>query len=185
MSSIAKAALAWVGREFNPGVREQCMAFVRRCLADAGHPAAEKITASPVDGHWTGRDLASSLAGRDMGQVVTGLANLKPGDVIFFDDTYSTGFPEGTITHVAIALSPTEFVHRPTAARPVERAQFAGYWASKFRCGIRLAGAPAAAVPIPAKQSLEIVAHSGKLRARWGSEPWRDLDSLKIVGDYS
>lgn len=182
-SAIAKAALAWVGREYNPGVREQCMAFVRRCLADAGHPSAEKITAAPVDGHWTGRDLASSLAGRDMGQVVTGLANLKAGDVVFFDDTYSTGFPAGTITHVAIALSPTEFVHRPTAARPVERAPFAGYWVSKFRCGIRLAGA--ATKPVLVKQSLEIVAHSGKLRARWGSEPWRDLDSLKIVGDYS
>ena len=180
---IAKAALAWVGREYNSGVREQCMAFVRRCLADAKHPAAEKITASPVDGHWTGRDLASSLAGRDMGQIVLGLANLQAGDVIFFDDTYETGFPPGTITHVGIALSPTEFVHRPTAARPVEKAQFAGYWSSKFRCGIRLTGTTAA--PIPAKHSIEIVAHSGKLRARWGNEPWRDLDSLKIVGDYS
>jgi hypothetical protein len=183
-NAIAKAALAWVGREYNPGVREQCMAFVRRCLADAKHPSAEKITSSPVDGHWTGRDLASSLAGRDMGIVITGLASLQAGDVIFFDDTYETGFPAGTITHVAIALSPTEFVHRPTAARPVERAPFAGYWGSKFRCGIRLTGASTAKV-VAAKQSLEIVAHSGKLRARWGNEPWRDLDSLKIVGDYS
>lgn len=184
MSAIAKAALAWVGREYNAGVREQCMAFVRRCLTDAGHPAAEKITASPVDGHWTGRDLASSLAGRDMGQVVAKLSELQPGDVIFFDDTYETGFPLGTITHVAIALDSREFVHRPTAARPVEKASFAGYWGGKFRCGIRLSGASTAKVA-PVKQSLEIVAHSGKLRARWGNEPWRDLDSLKIVGDYS
>ena len=183
-SAIATAALAWVGRDYNPGMREQCMAFVRRCLRDASHPAAEKITAQPVDGHWTGRDLASSLAGRDLGQAITGLANLQAGDVIFFDDTYETGFPAGTITHVGIALGPREFVHRPTAARPVERASFAGYWATKFRCGIRLAGAAQQAKP-PQKSTLEIVAHSGKLRARWGNEPWRDLDSLKIVGDYS
>lgn len=34
------------------------------------------------------------------------------------------------------------------------------------------------------KQTLEIVAHSGKLRARWGHQPWRDLDSFKAVADY-
>lgn len=36
----------------------------------------------------------------------------------------------------------------------------------------------------PKKKTLEIVAHSGKLRARWSGEPWKDLDSLKISGDY-
>lgn len=42
-----------------------------------------------------------------------------------------------------------------------------------------------APTPAPApKFTLEVVAHSGKLRARWGGEAWRDLDSLKIVGDY-
>lgn len=49
---------------------------------------------------------------------------------------------------------------------------------------VKIPGA-APAAPVDVKQTLEIVAHSGKLRARWGGEPWRDLDSLKIVGDYS
>ena len=45
------------------------------------------------------------------------------------------------------------------------------------------AGLPTPIVPA-AKQTLEVVAHSGKLRARWNGSAWRDLDSLKISADY-
>lgn len=38
--------------------------------------------------------------------------------------------------------------------------------------------------PPAAKQVLEVVAHSGRLRFRVGPGSWRDLDSLKIVGDF-
>lgn len=50
-----------------------------------------------------------------------------------------------------------------------------------------VSGAPKAEAtpePAPVKEVFEVVGHSGKLRARWGSGPWQDLDSLKIVGDY-
>lgn len=36
----------------------------------------------------------------------------------------------------------------------------------------------------PVKEIFEVSAHGGKLRARWGSGPWQDLDSLTIRGDY-
>ena len=56
-----------------------------------------------------------------------------------------------------------------------------------YRLGT-VAGAPATGevkpAQTPTKHVLEIVAHSGLLRARWGGSQWRDLDSLKIVGDY-
>lgn len=143
--TVAKHALSWVGREYNPGVEAQCMAFVRRVLRDAGHPLADVVTSTPVDGHWTGLYLASSLAGRDLGTMAIRTDDLRSGDIVFFNDTYQTGFPAGTITHVGIALGPKEFVHRPTLARPVERSPFSGYWQSKFRCGLR----PQAVTPQP------------------------------------
>lgn len=123
------------------------MDFVRHVLHQAGHQYAERITAAPVDGHWTGRDLASSLAGRDLGPLMVRVEQVEPGDVLFWDDTYSTGFPPRTITHVGIAVSKTQFVHRPTAARPVERASLTGFWASQFRCALSLPAIPVTTAP--------------------------------------
>lgn len=48
---------------------------------------------------------------------------------------------------------------------------------------------PKPAPPLPSlakpKATFEIVAHSGKLRGRFGGDAWVDLDSLKISGDWA
>ncbi len=159
-ADVAQAALRWVGREYNPGLEAQCMAFVRRVLRDASHPLAEVVTANPVDGHWTGRDLASSLAGRDLGAMFVKTTELQAGDIVFFNDTYQTGFPAGTITHVGIALGPLDIVHRPTVARPVERSEYSGYSASKFRCGLRPTATTAAPRPATDPEPPRLAAHA-------------------------
>lgn len=135
---IVSAALPLEGQEFRPGVKAQCMNFVRHVLERAKHPYAAKVTSRPVDGHWTGPALASSLAGRDLGQMITRIEDLEPGDVVFWNDTYNTGFPPGTITHVGIALGPEKFIHRNTMSAPVNIQPFAGFWRDRFRCALRV-----------------------------------------------
>jgi hypothetical protein len=135
---IANEARKWEGTAFRSGVKEQCMNWVRYVLERVHHPYAARTTAEPVDKHWTGPSLASSLAGRDLGAVVTKIAALEPGDVLFWDDTYSTGFPPQTITHVGIALGPDRFIHRNTMAAPVNVQPYAGMWRSHFRCALRV-----------------------------------------------
>lgn len=136
-SEILTRLQAWVGRDFQPGVPAQCMNFVRHVLGEVGAPLATFVTLQPFDGFGTGLALASSLAGRDVGEVLLSAADLQPGDVLFFDDTYETGFPPGTITHVALATGPQTFIHRPTSARPVEKASVQGFWRDHWRCAVR------------------------------------------------
>lgn len=139
---VAKEARLWVGHSFNPGVIEQCMMFVRNVLDKVNHPLERKVTSAPVDKHWTGPALASSLAGRDLGYaVVDKVRDLRPGSIVFFNDTYDVGpeFGPGTITHVGIYVGDGQMVHRPTAARPVELARVdSGHWLQHFRCGLVL-----------------------------------------------
>ena len=141
---LVKAAIAWKGEEFNAGIPEQCMAFVRHVLTEAEHPLAERITNNPVDGHWTGRNLASSLAGRDLGYpVVSRIEDLTAPAIVFFNDTYKVpGFGPNTITHVGIYVGNGYMVHRPTMAAPVRYERVADYYPGKFRCGLLLAGKP-------------------------------------------
>lgn len=135
---IATQAQKWNGKDFNAGQIEQCMNFVRQVLEDVDHPYADRVTEAPVDGHWTGISLASSLAGRDLGVMVTSISDLEAGDILFWNDTYYTGFPPGTISHVGIALSNRQFIHRNTVSRPVNIQQYAGMWRDLFRCGLRV-----------------------------------------------
>ena len=141
MSKIAQAAKKWVGKDFHPGQGEQCMAFVRQVLDEADSPIRDAVTADPVDnkahGLGTSFFLASSLAGRDLGEMVDKIANLKPGAIVFFDDTYGN-YPTGTITHVGVFVGNGKMVHRPTKARPVEEVDLTpgSYWAGFFRAGL-------------------------------------------------
>lgn len=136
MSRVAAIAKNWIGNYFNDGQTEQCMAFVRDVLHEAGHPLANVITKNAVDNLPSGYYLASSLAGRDVGPLVTKVSDLQPGDVIFWQDTYGN-WPKGTITHVGIYVGDNKFVHRPTVSRPVEVASLTGFWATQFRCGLQ------------------------------------------------
>lgn len=164
---VASAARNWAGRNFNPGVTEQCMAFVRHVLQETKHALRDAVTKQPVDGLETSYYLASSLAGRDLGQLVSRVADLQPGSVVFFQNTYGE-WPAGTITHVGIYVGGGQMVHRPTAARPVEMADLSpgSYWAGLFRCALLLKDVsdltPPAAAPNPPDR-LKVYAHSGRV----------------------
>ena len=97
------------------------MAFVRHCLHQAKHPLANAITREPVDRLDTGYYLASSLAGRDLGPIVTRVDQVAPGAILFWQDTYDGWWPPQTITHVGIAIGNGRFVHRPTVSHTAQR----------------------------------------------------------------
>lgn len=165
MKHVVDIARSWVGRDFNPGALAQCAAFVRAVFAQADVPIG--VASRPSDWRQTaglpqGPDLANSFAGDDVGELVPRLEQLAPGDVVMFRDTYGY-FPAGTITHVGIYVGGGEFVHRPTAARPVEKAALAGYWADVFAEGRRVPGVSAE----PAGDDLarlKVFAHGGRVR---------------------
>ena len=163
--SVVDVARGWVGRNFNPGEREQCAAFVRSVFAQADIPLG--VATRPSDWRQTaglpqGPGLANSFAGDDVGELVPRLEQLAPGDVVMFCNTYGD-YPAGTITHVGIYVGGGEFVHRPTAARPVEKAALAGYWADVFAEGRRIPGV----TPGAKKEDLlrvKVFAHGGRVR---------------------
>jgi hypothetical protein len=132
---IVRIAESYVGLRFNGDATEQCMIFVRHVLRKAG--ITPGITSQPLDGLETGEALASSLAGQDMGTLVTDKAALTPGMIVFWDNTYG-GFPPGTITHVAVFIGNGLVVDRPTASKPVQRRSIDTF--SQFRAGIKLNG---------------------------------------------
>lgn len=149
MSKVLEVARSWVGKNFRPGVPEMCMGFVREVLHSAKHPLANAVTRQAVDKLDTGYWLASSLAGRDLGQIVASVNQAGPGDILFFANTYGD-WPAGTITHVGICSAPGKMVHRPTMSRPVEEVSLSGFWADTFRCALQLEPVQAANLaPIP------------------------------------
>lgn len=178
---VSEIARAWVGKDFRPGVPEQCMGFVRHVLEQAGHPLADAVTRAPVDGIGTGPMLASSLAGRDLGYPLVGPEErdkLQPGAILFWRNTYGQ-WPVGTITHVGIYVGDGQFVHRPTMSRPVEQASLSsGVWSSLLRCALL---SPDVAKPTPGPEPalrvrVRVWGHPGGHRLR--------LDSSLPAGDY-
>lgn len=162
---VVDVARSWVGRQFNPGVKEQCAAFVRAVFRQAGVPVG--VASRPSDWRQTqgmpqGPAYANSFAGDEVGEKVSRIADLRPGDVLLWENTYGD-FPAGTLTHVGLYIGDGEFVHRPTAARPVEKAALAGWWADCFSEGRRVPGA-SGSVPDEI-QRLKLFAHGGKSRS--------------------
>lgn len=193
MGSISGIAKSWIGKEFNPGVGEQCMAFVRHILKEAASPFADKITEAPVDKLETNPMLASSLAGRDLGAPLTDhVPEFQPGSIVFFENTYGD-WAQGTITHVGIYVGDRRFVHRPTSARPVELAQLSGYWYDKLRCALIIPDAekvpggtvkapggapPAGGKPpeggaLPGVLNVRVWVHDGKSQVTVNGVPYR------------
>ncbi|NET37653.1 MAG: hypothetical protein F6K19_37480 [Cyanothece sp. SIO1E1] len=118
-SKIAKAALFWVGKEFQPGVQAQCMVFVRQVLTEVGVETA--VTKDPIDGITEPMNpaMANSI-GTDQGEFIKRKQQLEPGDIVFFGGTYG-GYAQDDITHVGIYVGNGEMVDRPTASAPVKR----------------------------------------------------------------
>ncbi len=103
-----------VGGVFQPGDAAQCANFVRDVYRAAGVKLG--VTSKPLDNGPTGALLASSFAGTDVGQIITKLSDLRPGDIVTYSNTYSD-YPNpnpGDITHAGIYAGGGQVVHRPT-----------------------------------------------------------------------
>lgn len=179
--NAVQVAKSWVGRNFRPGVTEQCAAFVRAVFEEAGIdlPAAKRPADwSVTSGLPQGPGYANSLSGDEIGTYV-GFGQLQPGDIVTFFNTYGN-YPEGTITHVGIYVGDGMMVHRPTASRPVEQVDMAG-WLSVFAEGRRLKSAPTAD---PDKPKVKLYANPNGLTlvVTDALQPGSyQLDSIEIV----
>ena len=115
-SQLANTALQWQGRAFKPGQTARCADFVSTMIEQSG-------TAPPGFQH---QESAEGLT--RYGQPVN-MRDLKPGDVVFFGNTYRPG----RYTHTGIYIGNGKFVHRPTANSPVKVDDItSGYYSSKF-----------------------------------------------------
>jgi hypothetical protein len=115
---LADMAASWNGQHFKPGQTRRCADFVSTMLTQSG-------TAPPGFRHQV------SAAGlRNYGTPIGGgTQNLRPGDVVFFGNTYRPGHT----THVGIYLGDGRFAHRPTANAPVKIDNInSRYWSSHY-----------------------------------------------------
>lgn len=119
---LADQALAWNGRHFKPGQTKRCADFVSTVIEQSGQ-------APPGFRHQMSCDQLQRY-GRPVGK-----EQLKPGDVVFFGNTYRPG----QFTHTGIYLGNGKFAHRPTSDAPVRVDNLnSGYYANKFSGGRRL-----------------------------------------------
>lgn len=113
---LASLASSMNGRHFKPGQTKRCADFVSTMLRQSG-------MAPPGFKHQVS---ARGLA--NYGNRVNS-RDLKPGDVVFFGNTYR----RGSHTHVGIYIGDGKFVHRPTANKPVRVDNLnSGYYSRKF-----------------------------------------------------
>lgn len=136
---------------------ESCARCVRRILKDAGCNY-KVISSNPIDG-WTkpySTLYANSLWGKDIGQVKGRNAEVLPGDLVFFENTYkgkwwnkrglvpkdkyNTGkqFYTPVVTHVEIAISSTRMVGKRSAFKPMSQANIRGRFGNKFLGSVTL-----------------------------------------------
>jgi cell wall-associated NlpC family hydrolase len=134
-SKVAATAMTWVGKDFKPGEAEQCAAFVRQVLKDAGIVVSPDITRQPLDSIMPSSPLTANSFGADQGSKIEKKRDLRPGDLVFFANTYGE-WPPGTITHVAIYLGDGEVIDRPTKAGTVRIISIDNF--PNFAGGLRL-----------------------------------------------
>lgn len=138
-NTLVERSKAWVGHDFSGQKTEQCANFVRRVLAESGICVA--AAAKPFDVHLTGElaqgpDFANSFFSSENGRLL-GYAELTPGDLMAFRDTYEGDFPKGCITHVGIWVGEDHMIDRSTAGEPVRRQQMDAWWKERFVVGLR------------------------------------------------
>ncbi len=175
LSPFATVARAQQTHEPVPSLAAQASATVRNAASNAWH-TAEDLTASALDligirYRWGGTSPETGLDCSGLVQFVfqqaTGvtlprsakemsrlgdkvaLADLKPGDLVFFN-TRRFAF-----SHVGIYLGDNRFIHAPRRGREVEIATIdAGYWQKHFNGARRLIGVLPELVPVLVGEAL-------------------------------
>jgi hypothetical protein len=130
-AKIIAQASTWIGKDFRPGQKAQCANFAREILMKACSSRFSSLSASrPWDydavrqyaGGSFSPAFADSLAGSEIGTRVSKDA-LQPGDLVFWADTYSDGWPygKGIITHVGFYAGGGMVIDRSTSSMPVRK----------------------------------------------------------------
>lgn len=102
-NKIADMAAGWAGKSFKPGQTCRCADFVSTIIEQSGmKPPGFKHQMSCDGLQKYGKPVDRN--------------NLKPGDIVFFGNTYR----QGKYTHTGIYLGNGKFAHRPTANKPVK-----------------------------------------------------------------
>lgn len=110
---IASNARSWNHRSFKPGQKYRCADWVSTVLRQSGAHVRHSTT-------------AAGLAGQGQG---LNRSQLRPGDTVLFGNTYR----RGRYTHVGIYIGNGQFIHRPTANRPVALGNLnSRYWSTHF-----------------------------------------------------
>ncbi len=124
-SQLAQYAAGWSGRSFKPGQTRRCADFVSEMLLQSGTaPSGFR------------REVRAANLRRYGTPVRGGIENLRPGDVVFFGNTYR----RGRTTHVGIYLGNGRFVHRPTRDAPVTISNInSPRWRSRYTGANRMA----------------------------------------------
>ena len=113
---LANMAASMNGHHFKPGQTKRCADFVSTMLTRSG-------MAPPGFKHQVSCRGLAKYGNRINPQ------DLKPGDVVFFGNTYRNG----SHTHVGIYIGDGKFAHRPTANKPVRIDSLkSGYYSRKF-----------------------------------------------------
>jgi TP901 family phage tail tape measure protein len=115
---VAEMALSQAGKQFAPGMIEQCANFVRFVLEQAKVKVG--VTNKALDGLDTGKALASSFFGEDIGEIIRDKKQIKKGDLLAFGGTYG-GYGKNTVTHVGVAVGGGQMVDRSTKSAPVRK----------------------------------------------------------------
>ncbi|MBW4495022.1 MAG: C40 family peptidase [Oscillatoria princeps RMCB-10] len=125
-----------VTRAYIPALAAQCANFVRDVLAEAG--VRLPVSAKPVDSILpTGYSLANGLAGDDIGTVIRDPKQLRPGDLVFWKNTYSGWWPASAITHVGFYIGNGQIADKGNRLIPYRRS-FYDFPAENFVAGIRI-----------------------------------------------
>lgn len=118
---IYQQSLNWQHQSYRVGEAEQCMNWTREVLKVAcSEQFATLETQQPWDKHLLGEsdkllpEHADSLASEEFGQRINDIDALKPGDLVFLQNTYGD-WAEGVITHVGIAAGDGQYIHRMTS----------------------------------------------------------------------
>jgi hypothetical protein len=150
---VAGQALTWKGVNYKPGQTARCADWVRRVLSEAG------VNVGVAQGSY-GPLMADSFHGAELGEIILDAGQLRPGDIVMFQDTYRGpgrillgAHGRGRITHVGIVTSCNAkgcmMADRPTASRPVQHRPVSTF---KFHSALRpaeysKAQPPSSAVP--------------------------------------
>lgn len=140
--NIMKTAMQWQDQEYRVGQAEQCMNWTREVLTKAcGAHFTTLQSQNPWDKHLLGADdellpeHADSLASEEFGERITDIAELQPGDLVFFENTYGN-WADGVITHVGIAAGDGNYIHRMTSNKGIVKVQAIPQ--HEFNGGLRL-----------------------------------------------